>query len=211
MLLNKFADIAEDGSYISDISSDGKRFGHHMAALSGGRVLAASNAADISMCSVMTAIRFGAARQQFARKKNKPETYILDYPLHQARLFPIYARSYMEMISMYYMWEDYTKNSKVLMQADNKSGEYFHLLSSAMKSVFTWNSSESWKVSRLACGGLGFSALSNFHETGATADVNQTWEGENYVLIQQSCKLLLKNFSKVMQGKESMKVINSTF
>ena len=49
MLLNKFADIAEDGSYISDISSDGKRFGHHMAALSGGRVLAASNAADISM------------------------------------------------------------------------------------------------------------------------------------------------------------------
>lgn len=195
MLLNKIADVNDDGHYISAIESKGKRFARHLAALSGGRILAASNAADISLLASITALRYGACRDK-----------ILDLPLHQARVFPLFARGFMEMITMQDMWADWTKNSKSIIDPANKSGEYFHLVSSALKAVNTWNSYDCWRECRLACGGLGFSVYNNFHEMGATADVNQTWEGENYVLIQQACKLLLKNFSNLMQGKDSMKV-----
>lgn len=211
MLLNRFANITEDGRYSSPISSSGKRFGTHLAALSGGRVLASSNAADISLISTITALRYGATRKQFARKKDLPETHILDYPLHQARIFPLFARGFMEMITMQNVWEEWTANSQSIMDPSQKSGEYFHLLSSALKATNTWNCYNSCQESRLACGGLGYSFLNNFSELLTVSDVNQTWEGENYVLIQQACKLLLKNFSNIMQGKESMKVRNIFF
>jgi len=60
MLLNKFCDVNEEGEYVSAIPKDNKRFAYHMAALSGGRVLAASNGADISLISTITALRFAA-------------------------------------------------------------------------------------------------------------------------------------------------------
>lgn len=205
MLLNRFADVNDDHQYVSTIPSSGKRFAYHMAALSGGRVLASSNASDISLLSSVTAIRYSASRKQFARKKNQEEATILDYPLHQARLLPNFARGYLESITMQYVWNEYTEMAPKLLDPSDKAGEYFHLLSSALKAVTTWNSYDTWRESRLACGGMGFSFLNNFAELGATADVNQTWEGENFVLIQQACKLLLKNFSNLMRGKETMK------
>jgi hypothetical protein len=33
-------------------------------------------------------------------------------------------------------------------------------------------------------------------------DVNNTWEGENNVLIQQTTKYILQNLQKAMKGKE---------
>lgn len=205
LLLNKFADVTDDGKYISSIPSSSKRFGYHMAALSGGRVLAASNATDMSMLSTITAIRYGACRKQFSRKKGEEEAFILDYPLHQARIMPLYAQGFLESVTMQGVWDEYIEKSSMLLDPSNKAGEYFHLISSAMKAVCTWNAYDIWRESRLACGGLGYHALNNFGQLGETADVNQTWEGENYVLIQQACKLLLKNFSNLIRGKDSMK------
>jgi acyl-CoA oxidase len=205
LLLNKFADVTDEGKYISSIPSSSKRFGNHMAALSGGRVLAAGNATDSSILSSITAIRYGACRRQFSRKKGEEEAFILDYPLHQARIMPHFAQGFLESITMQGVWDEYTEKSSMLLDPSNKAGEYFHLVSSAMKAVCTWDAYDAWRESRLACGGLGYHALNNFGQLGETADVNQTWEGENYVLIQQACKLLLKNFSNLIRGKDSMK------
>ena len=52
MLLNRFADITADGEYTSLILSSNKRFAFHLAALSGGRVLVASNASELSLISL---------------------------------------------------------------------------------------------------------------------------------------------------------------
>ena len=201
MLLNRFCDVNDDGEYISDIPSANKRFGYHMAALSGGRVLAASNAADVSLIASITALRYAATRKQFKRNKEGEEVHIIDYPLHQARIMPLFARGVVEMVTMQYVWDEYTEMSAESMNPSNKASEYFHLVSSALKTVTTWNSFDTYRESRLACGGLGYSHLNHFGELGTAADTNQTWEGENYVLIQQSCKLLLKNFSKLILGK----------
>lgn len=37
------------------------------------------------------------------------------------------------------------------------------------------------------------------------ADVNRTWEGDNYVLIQQATKLILKNLKYLLEGKPTHK------
>ena len=143
MLLNKFADVNEDGQYVSTIASDNKRFAYHMAALSGGRVLASSNASDISLLTTVTALRYSASRKQFARKKNQEEAHILDYPLHQARIMPLFATGYLESVTMQYVWNEYTQMAPKLLDPSDKAGEFFHLVSSAMKAVTTWNSAES--------------------------------------------------------------------
>jgi len=109
------------------------------------------------------------------------------------------------MVTMQGVWDEYSLMSHQLLDPANKAGEYFHLVSSALKAVVTWNCYETWKESRLACGGFGYSHLNNFGELGNTSDVNQTWEGENFVLIQQACKILLKNFANMIRGKKAMK------
>ena len=38
-LLNKFADVTEDGKYVTAIENEGKRFANSMSSLSGGRVM----------------------------------------------------------------------------------------------------------------------------------------------------------------------------
>lgn len=51
-------------------------------------------------------------------------------------------------------------------------------------------------------GGHGFSAYSKMGALYSNNDVNNTWEGENNVLIQQTTKYILQNLQKAMKGKE---------
>ncbi len=50
-------------------------------------------------------------------------------------------------------------------------------------------------------GGHGFSAYSKMGILYSNNDVMNTWEGENYILIQQATKFILDNFQKFLQGK----------
>ena len=54
-------------------------------------------------------------------------------------------------------------------------------------------------------GGIGFSQYSKMFEFYAAADVNQTFEGDNKILITQTSKYLLKNVFAIMQGKNKKK------
>ncbi len=51
-------------------------------------------------------------------------------------------------------------------------------------------------------GGHGFSAYSKMGALYSNNDVNNTWEGENHVLIQQTTKYILDAFQKSLQGKK---------
>lgn len=50
-------------------------------------------------------------------------------------------------------------------------------------------------------GGHGFSAYSKMGALYSNNDVNNTWEGENNVLIQQTTKYVMNNFQAAMMGK----------
>mmetsp|Transcript_12778 Transcript_12778/g.14575 ORF Transcript_12778/g.14575 Transcript_12778/m.14575 type:complete len:203 (+) Transcript_12778:214-822(+) len=185
-LLDKVSQVTSEGEFTTTIPKNSKRFAIQIGTLSGGRVLASSNAVDCSLLALSTAIRYSSERKQFSRNKNSPETAILDYPLHQSRLFPLFSKSFMTLISVSKLWKEWISNAGNLTDSHNKNVEYLHLLTSSMKPASTWLSADSVKAARLACGGLGFSAYSNFHQYQQVSDVNQTWEGENYVLIQQA-------------------------
>lgn len=62
-LLNRYADVKEDGTYVSEIKSNNKRFALHMTALSTGRHAAAQISVDAGLVSTIIAMRYAATRK----------------------------------------------------------------------------------------------------------------------------------------------------
>lgn len=79
-LLNKLGDVTSEGKYVSEIESDGKRFGMHFTSLASGRVLLARLTNDFAFQGLIAAIRYACVRKQFGPSGN--ETLLMDYPLH---------------------------------------------------------------------------------------------------------------------------------
>jgi acyl-CoA oxidase len=74
-----------------------------------------------------------------------------------------------------------------------------HAISSATKPKTGWFATECIKESRQALGGHGFSSYSKLGTLYNDHDVNNTWEGDNTVLLQQSTKYIFENAKKAMK------------
>lgn len=92
-LLNRFSDVTEDGKFKSHIESADQRFALQLGALATGRIMILISCTTAIEMAVKVAIRFAAMRQQFG-KPNEPEISLIEYPLHQQRLFPIMAKTF---------------------------------------------------------------------------------------------------------------------
>lgn len=55
---------------------------------------------------------------------------------------------------------------------------------------------------REACGGLGYSYYAKLGILRANWDIQQTWEGDNNVLLQQTAKYLIDILKGKFKGKE---------
>lgn len=58
-----------------------------------------------------------------------------------------------------------------------------HAITSALKGLHTWATMQGLSECREACGGLGYSYYSKIGILKNNFDVNQTWEGDNNVLL----------------------------
>jgi len=85
------------------------------------------------------------------------------------------------------------------MPGNQKLAE-LHALVSVMKPTITWAAFNGTSECRRSCGGLGYSYYSKFAELMTYSDVNQTWEGDNNVLMQQAGKYVLDQYKKKMKG-----------
>src|ERR1700754_3484572 len=92
-LLNKYGDVAEDGTYSSDIENPNRRFFTMIGTLIRGRVTVGGSAGAAARVALDIAIRYALQRKQF-REPDGEEVVIMDYLVHQRRLFPLIARSY---------------------------------------------------------------------------------------------------------------------
>lgn len=81
------------------------------------------------------ALRFAAMRRQFAKPGEKEETPLIEYPLHQFRLFPYVAKSVAFLIAsntIFKLW--YSAQSEKFDPKSHKMSE-LHAIISAMKGV----------------------------------------------------------------------------
>ena len=93
-LLNKYGDVAPDGTYNSPIDNPSRRFFTMIGTLIRGRVTVGGSAGAATQVALDIATRYALQRKQFSAPDDGGEVLIMDYLVHQRRLFPLIARSY---------------------------------------------------------------------------------------------------------------------
>ena len=93
-LLNKYADVAADGTYSSPIENPNRRFFTMLGTLIRGRVTVGGSAGAAARVALDIATRYALERRQFQAPGDDHEVLLMDYLVHQRRLFPLIARSY---------------------------------------------------------------------------------------------------------------------
>lgn len=161
------------------------------------------NASSWSLAKVATiAIRYSAVRRQSPIDPKEPEVQIMDHLTQQHKLFPQLAKSVIFKIAADYIKGLYNEVMSELGQGQLARLPELHALSCCLKAVCTTDASMGVEICRLACGGHGFLASSNFASMYGLVTASQTYEGETIVMLLQTARSLLKAWADVLQGKK---------
>jgi len=201
-LLNKYGDVAADGTYSSPIKSAGRRFFTMLGTLVQGRVSLDGAAAWTSALGLKIAITYGNERRQFNSGPGTEETVLLDYARHQRRLLPRLATTY---ASIFAHDEFLVKFDAVFSGKADTDGdrEDLETLAAALKPLSTWHALDTLQEAREACGGSGFMFENRLVGLRADLDVYATFEGDNNVLLQLVGKRLLTDFATQFRGADA--------
>ncbi|CAN5204970.1 acyl-CoA dehydrogenase [soil metagenome] len=194
-LLNRYGDVAEDGTYSSPIASPGRRFFTMLGTLVQGRVSLDGAAVVASKLALTIALSYGSQRRQFTAASDTEEEVILDYQRHQRRLLPRLATTY----AMSFAHEVFlTKFDDVFSGAHDTDADRQDLetLAAALKPLSTWAALDILQEAREACGGAGFLVENRLTSLRADLDIYATFEGDNNVLLQLVAKRLLTDYSR---------------
>ena len=194
-LLNRYGDVAADGTYSSPIKSPGRRFFTMLGTLVQGRVSLDGAATAASALALTIAITYGSQRRQFTAGSDTDEEVILDYQRHQRRLFPRLATTYAQTFAHdeFLVKFDEVFSGKADTDDDRQDLE---TLAAALKPLSTWHALDTLQEAREACGGAGFLAENRLVGLRADLDIFATFEGDNNVLLQLVAKRLLTDYSR---------------
>jgi acyl-CoA oxidase len=198
-LLNKYGDVAADGTYSSPIENINRRFFTMLGTLIRGRVTVGGSAAAAGRVALDIAVRYALQRKQFSAPDDEGEVLIMDYLVHQRRLFPLIARSY----ALQFAQNELVARLHDLQTADNPDAEEQRELESraaGLKAANTWHTSTAIQEAREACGGAGYLAENRLIALRADTDVFTTFEGDNHVLTQLVAKELLTAYADDIKG-----------
>ena len=201
-LLNRYGDVAADGTYSSDIASPGRRFFTMIGTLVQGRVSLDGASVVASKLALFIAITYGSQRRQFTAADPTKEEVILDYQRHQRRLLPKLAATY----AMSFAHEKLlTAFDGVFSgeRATDADREDLETLAAALKPLSTWSALEILQEAREACGGAGFLAENRLTQLRADLDIYVTFEGDNTVLLQLVAKRLLTDYSRKFRNADA--------
>lgn len=194
-LLNRYGDVAEDGTYSSPIDSPARRFFTMISTLVQGRVSISGGAVAASRAALAIAVRYGTERRQFAGANPDEETVLMDYQRHQRRLLPHLAAVYAATFHQ----EKLLGEFHAVMSGENDTDEARQLLetqAAGTKAVNTWRALDVIQEAREACGGAGYMAENRLVGLRADLDVFVTFEGDNTVLLQLVGKRLLTDYAR---------------
>lgn len=198
-LLNKYADVAEDGTYTSPIENSGRRFFTMLGTLIRGRVTVGGSAGAAARVALDIATRYALERRQFEAPGAEEEVLIMDYLVHQRRLFPLIAKSY----ALQFAQNELVAKCHELQTSDDPDAEEQRELESraaGLKAANTWHATRAIQEAREACGGAGYLAENRLIALKADTDVFTTFEGDNHVLTQLVAKELLTAYADDVKG-----------
>jgi acyl-CoA oxidase len=193
-LLNRYADVGEDGRYTSPIENANRRFFTMLGTLIQGRVSVGGAAITASKLALTIAIRYALKRRQFGPPGGDSEALLIDYRVHQRRLFPLLAKTY----ALHFAQELLVAELHRVFTNDAPDRDRRKLegLAAGVKAAATWHATETIQTCREACGGAGYMAENRFAALKADTDVFTTFEGDNTVLLQLVAKGLLTDYKE---------------
>jgi acyl-CoA oxidase len=205
-LLNRFADVAEDGTYSSGIENPNRRFFTMLGTLVQGRVCVGGAGINASKVALAVAIRYALKRRQFEATSEDEEELLLDYGQHQRRLFPLLAQTY----ALHFAQEVVAGECHRVFSGevgDEKQRRELESRAAGTKAIGTWHATRTIQECREACGGAGYLAANRFTALKADTDVFTTFEGDNTVLLQLVAKGLLTDYASEFEELDQLGMV----
>ncbi len=194
-LLNRYGDVAPDGTYSSPIASPGRRFFTMLGTLVQGRVSLDGAAVNAAKVGLIIAVTYGNQRRQFTGASDTEEMVLLDYAEHQRRLLPLLADTYAASFAHEVLLEKF--DAVFSGRQDNDAARQdLETLAASLKPASTWLALDTLQAAREACGGAGFLTENRLTSLRADLDVFVTFEGDNTVLLQLVAKRLLADYGR---------------
>jgi len=191
-LLDKYAQVAEDGTYYSPIENPTKRFFTMIGTLIQGRISVSGASISATKVALTIAIRRALERRQFGPPGSDEEALLMDYRTHQRRLFPALAKTYALSFAQLRLIDQL--HEVFTTEAEDRDRRELETLAAGVKSIATWHATETIQSCREACGGAGYLRANRFAALKADTDVFTTFEGDNTILLQLAAKNLLTDY-----------------
>jgi acyl-CoA oxidase len=208
-LLNRFADVTDDGRYESPIDNPDKRFFTMLGTLVQGRVCVGGAGINAAKVALTLAVRYGVRRRQFNATSPDEEELLLDYGLHQRRLFPLLAENY----ALHFAQETLALRTHDVFSVesgedeDEQARRELESRAAGTKALGTWHATRTIQECREACGGAGYLAVNRFTALKADTDVFTTFEGDNHVLLQLVAKGLLTDYASDFEDLDQLGMV----
>ncbi|MDZ5622638.1 acyl-CoA dehydrogenase family protein [Nocardioides bizhenqiangii] len=193
-LLDQFAQVTEDGQYVSEIDNANRRFFTMLGTLVQGRVCVGAAGISAAKVALTIAVEYGLRRRQFEATQDDREEILLDYGMHQRRLFPLLARTY----ALHFGQQVLTTQLHDIfsgVNTDELARRQLESRAAGTKALATWHATRTIQECREACGGAGYLSENRFTALKADTDVFTTFEGDNHVLLQLVAKGLLTDYA----------------
>lgn len=161
-----------------------------------------SGASLVFMPLFLISLRYSLVRRQFKNTKgSREETQLLNYQTQQMKLFPIMAKFYGMLFASQYYFEIFKQLMVDIKKEDFKNMDLVHHFSSGMKSIYSQTAMDNIYTIRQSLGGAGYSGWSGIPRILSDYTPQVTFEGDNTVMVQQSCNYLLKVVKQIRENK----------
>src|SRR4051794_15413829 len=208
-LLDRYAVVTDDGRYFSDIENANRRFFTMLGTLVQGRVCVGGAGINASKVALALAIEYAHHRRQFGNPGSGTEELLLDYGMHQRRLFPLLARTY----ALHFAQERVAADLHEVFSNIEDEGaaelarRSLESRAAGTKALGTWHASRTIQECREACGGAGYLSVNRFDALRADTDVFTTFEGDNTILMQLVAKGLLTDYKDSFEDLDQIGMV----